>query len=173
MRLLARREHARAELARKLAPYVNTRQDDAEAFAADETFESGALTEPAPDSAEALTELLDLLTERGLLSDERYAEMRINARGARFGDARLAYELRKEGVAEHWVEGALATLSAHGDELTRARQVWQRKFGTKKIPEQPEQARTERAKQMRFLMTRGFSGETIRRVLSGSSDDFE
>jgi regulatory protein len=138
LRLLARREHARAELARKLAPHA--------------------------ESSEALEVLLDDLSARRLLSDERYVEMRLNARGARFGNARLAHELRTQGVSEELVEAALATGE---DELTRARQVWQRKFGSN--PGAPDA--TERARQMRFLMSRGFSGETIRRVLRGDFED--
>jgi regulatory protein len=138
LRLLARREHARVELARKLAPHA--------------------------ESAEQLEALLDDLTTRRLLSDERYTEMRMNARRARFGNARLAHELRTQGVAEDLVSAALASGE---DELSRARQVWQRKFGG-----QPAAATaTERARQMRFLMSRGFSGETIRRVLRGDFED--
>ena len=136
LRLLARREHARLELSRKLAPHA--------------------------ESAEQLAALLDDLTARRLLSDERYVEMRLNARSARFGNARLAHELRTQGVAEELLGAALA---GGEDELTRARQVWQRKFG-----EAPTDA-GERARQIRFLMSRGFSGETIRRVLRGDFED--
>ena len=136
LRFLARREHARAELARKLAPYA--------------------------ESAEQLAALLDDLAARRLLSDERYAEMRVNARSARYGNARLAHELRTQGVADELVAEALA---AGDDELTRARAVWRRKFGAA-----PADA-AERAKQMRFLMSRGFAGETIRRVLRGDFED--
>ena len=136
LRLLARREHARLELSRKLAPHA--------------------------ESAEQLEALLDDLTARRLLSDERYVEMRLNARSARFGNARLAHELRTQGVAEELVSEALA---GGTDELTRARQVWQRKFG------EPPADTGERARQMRFLMSRGFSGETIRRVLRGDFED--
>jgi regulatory protein len=138
LRLLARREHARAELARKLAPHA--------------------------ESAEELEMLLDDLSERRLLSDERYVEMRLNARGARFGNARLAYELRTQGVSEELVGTALASTD---DELTRARLVWQRKFGNK--PEALDA--DERARQTRFLMSRGFSGEIVRRVLRANLEN--
>lgn len=137
LRLLARREYAHAELARKLSPYA--------------------------ESAEAIEVLLNDLSARRLLSDERYAEMRLNARSARFGNARLAYELRTQGVAEELV---IAALELAEDELTRARRVWQRKFGDK--PNLQDAA--GKARQTRFLLSRGFSGETVRRVLRG---DFE
>jgi regulatory protein len=138
LRLLARREHARAELERKLAPHA--------------------------ESAQALAALLDDLSARALLSDERYVEMRLHAREARFGNARLAYELRTQGVSEELVATALA---ASEDELGRARRVWQRRFGDR--PETPDAS--ERARQMRFLSSRGFSGKTIRRVLRGDFED--
>ncbi|MEI7611474.1 MAG: recombination regulator RecX [Betaproteobacteria bacterium] len=138
LRLLARREHSRAELARKIAAHA--------------------------ESVEQLEALLDDLTARRLLSDERYTEMRMHARAARFGNARLAHELRTQGVAAEIVDAALM---AEGDELTRARQVWSRKFGT--LPQAQDAA--GRARQMRFLMSRGFSGETIRRIMHGNFED--
>ena len=138
LRLLARREHARTELARKLAPHA--------------------------ESSEALEALLDELTERRLLSDERYVEMRINSRSSRFGNARLAHELRTQGVSAELIGTALASSE---DELTRAQLVWQRKFGGK----HDKSDAAERARQIRFLMCRGFSGETIRRVLHGDFED--
>ena len=138
LRLLARREHARDELARKLFPHA--------------------------ESADALAALLDDLVARGLLCDERYVEMRMNSRAARFGNARLASELRTMGVSDELVASALAS---GADELTRARAVWQRKFGA--APAAADAA--ARARQMRFLMSRGFSGETIRRVMRGAFED--
>lgn len=138
IRMLARREHARAELARKLAPYA--------------------------ESAEEIEVLLDDLTARRLLSDARYVETRISARRARFGDARLAFELRTQGVSEDLVDAALA---AGEDELSRARQIWQKKFAGKPY----EGDANARARQSRFLMSRGFSAETVRRVMRGDFED--
>ena len=73
MRFLARREHSREELRRKLAP----------------TLVEG-------DNLEAI---LDDLAARGWLSDSRYAEHAIRARSRRFGPLRLAQELREIGRA--------------------------------------------------------------------------
>lgn len=136
--MLARREHARAELARKLAPYAK--------------------------SEEEVEALLDDLTARRLLSDVRYVDARISARRARFGDARLAFELRAQGVAEELVDAALADGE---DELSRARQLWNKKFAGKASVNDA----SERARQTRFLMSRGFSAETVRRVLRGDFED--
>lgn len=138
LRLLARREHARGELARKLSARA--------------------------ESAEDIVILLDDLAARGLLSEERYVEARLHARSARFGNARLASELRQQGVSPALVDAAL---NACDDEVTRAQDVWRRKFGDKAAASDP----TERSRQMRFLLSRGFSGETIRRVMRGDFED--
>ncbi len=136
LRLLARREHSRAELARKLAPHA--------------------------ESPEALDALLDDLGARDLLSDERYVDMRLRARQARLGDARLAYELRTQGVSDELIAAALATGES---EQLRAQRVWQQKFGMLASDA------SERARQARFLASRGFSAETIRRVVRGDLED--
>ena len=136
LRLLARREHARAELVRKLAPHA--------------------------ESPEALDAVLDDLGARDLLSDERYVDMRLRARQARLGDARLAYELRTQGVSAELIESALATGES---EQLRAQRVWQQKFGMLASDA------SERARQARFLASRGFSAETIRRVVRGDLED--
>jgi regulatory protein len=53
------------------------------------------------------------------------------------------------------------------DELTRARQIWEAKFAGKPCAGDAH----ERARQSRFLMSRGFSAETVRRVLRGDFED--
>ena len=132
--LLARREHSRVELQRKLAPHT--------------------------EDAQALTELLDDFTRRGWLSDARFAEALVHDKQAKFGTSRLAYELRQRGVEESVIRDQLAELK--DSELERACQVWQSKFGVL-----PEDAKA-RAKQMRFLQSRGFSFEVIGKVMRGN-----
>ena len=58
-----------------------------------------------------------------------------------------------------------AVASLQSTELERARALWGKKFG------EPATDPKERGKQMRFLATRGFSGDTVRRVLAGGQDD--
>mgnify|MGYP000467490274 FL=1 len=110
------------------------------------------------ESAEELASVLDTLQGERLLSDHRYATQRVTARAGRYGDARLKQELRLKGVSD---DDIAAALPEGGDETERCLAVWQRKFG------QPAQTPEERAKQMRFLQYRGFSGDAIRRVLRG------
>ena len=87
------------------------------------------------------------------------------------GTFQVVVEYTEEAVGKLAVEKAQALVQAAladaDDELQRARAVWQGKFGAR--AETPDAA--ERARQMRFLMSRGFSGETIRRVLRGDFED--
>jgi regulatory protein len=135
--LLARREHSRAELGRKLQPHV-VPEDDLDA-------------------------LLDDLVRRRQLSEERYAESRAHALSRKFGAARIAHELRSKGLDKGVAERAVET--ARSTEVERARAVWARKF--RNAPG----SREERAKQMRFLQSRGFSFDAIRAVVQGADED--
>ena len=110
------------------------------------------------ETEEELNAVLDTLQSERLLSDHRYASQRVVARAGRYGNARLRQELKQQGVSEIDIEAALPE---GGDEVERCRSVWLKKFG------QPPCSAEERAKQMRFLQYRGFSGEAIRRTLRG------
>jgi len=57
-------------------------------------------------------------------------------------------------------------------EVERARQVWHKKFGRRDHDASAATApdASQRSREMRFLASRGFSGDTIRRVVSGADD---
>jgi regulatory protein len=131
IRLLARREHTRAELARKLAPLGS--EEDIDAVLAD-------------------------LSASGLLSDARAAAAYVRSNASRFGAARLRQTLRRKGVESELIDDQLAQADLP-DEMARAREIWARKFSAP-----PADAR-EWARQARFLQGRGFSTDTIRRLL--------
>ncbi len=137
LRHLARREHSRAELARKLRPYA---QDSAEA-----------------DAEQLVAQALDELAAHGLLSDERSAQSVLNLRAPRYGERRLRQDLQAKGLAPELVAQTLQ--QTRDTELQRAQQVWQRKFG--EAPASPADA----ARQMRFLAGRGFTPEVVQRVM--------
>jgi regulatory protein len=110
-------------------------------------------------SEEEIDRLLDRLESRRLLSDERFTESLIHRRGDRFGVARIRQELALHGVS---AEDAAESLDAlRVSEFDRARAVWLKRFG-----EQPADS-ADRLRQMRFLASRGFSHEVIRRLLRG------
>jgi regulatory protein len=115
------------------------------------------------DDPEEVGTLLDELVRRKLLSDDRYAEVRANALARKFGATRIAWELRAKGVGSAAI--AQAMRETRTTELARAREAWAKRFGS------PPRGAGERAKQIRFLQGRGFSFETIRRVVSGTAED--
>jgi regulatory protein len=134
LRTLARREHSRAELQRKLAPRA--------------------------ESPEALEQLLDALAAKKQLSDERYAEARAHQLARKYGAARIRHELRAKGVDEDIVARSTAA-----GERERAAAILARKYRA------PATTREERARRMRFLASRGFAHDTIRRLLSSDAAD--
>lgn len=136
LRLLAGREHSRAELERKLAPHE---------------------TEPGE-----LARALDDLQAKGFISEQRVVESVVHRRAARLGTGRVKQELQAKGVSSEAMAEALDALRR--TEVDRAREVWRRKFG------EPAPDAAGRARQMRFLASRGFGTEAIRRVVSGGDD---
>jgi len=106
---------------------------------------------------------LDDLQAKGFISEQRVVASVVNRRAAKFGLSRIRQELQEKGLAPELVAEAVSGLRT--TELARAREVWQKKFG-----KSPQDA-AERARQMRFLASRGFGGDTIHRVVSGGDDD--
>lgn len=106
---------------------------------------------------------LDELVAKGFISEQRVLESVVNRRAAKLGASRIQQELQAKGLDRQVVSEAVAELRS--TELARARAVWQKKF------DHPPADAAERAKQMRFLASRGFGGDTIHRVVSGGDDD--
>lgn len=107
-----------------------------------------------------LRQALDELQAKGFISEQRVVESVLHRRAGRLGAARIRQELQDKGLDRQLVEQAVAELK--DSELVRARDVWRRKFAGA-----PASA-AERAKQVRFLLTRGFSAEVVRRVLAAA-----
>ena len=72
LRLLARREHSRAELERKLGPHAGS---------------------PA-----VIAGVVEALVRKKQLSDERYAEERVRSLSRKYGAARIRQDLKARGV---------------------------------------------------------------------------
>jgi regulatory protein len=131
LRLLSQREHSRTELERKLAPH-----------------------EEVPGE---LAKALDELQARDFINDGRAVDSVINRRSGKLGSARIQQELAAKGLSGEAVAQAMASLKE--SELSRAQEVWRKKFGT--APQDPQ----AKAKQMRFLLSRGFPSEVVRRTV--------
>ncbi|MGI9025725.1 MAG: regulatory protein RecX, partial [Burkholderiaceae bacterium] len=93
--LLARREHSRVELARKLQRYL----------------------EPDDDASE-IDRVLDRLQAQNLLSDARFAQALVTQRAPRYGDLRMRRDLRDRGVESIEADAAMEKL--RGTEIARA-----------------------------------------------------
>ena len=121
----------------------------------------------AGDDPAELARVLDELTAKGFISEARVAESLIHRRAGRLGAGRVLQELRGKGLDEELLAQAATRLRA--TEFERAHEVWRKKFGT------PALDAAGRARQMRFLASRGFDAEVVRRVLraaaSGAADD--
>ncbi|NOT15506.1 MAG: recombination regulator RecX [Methylotenera sp.] len=107
--------------------------------------------------------LLDDFKSRGWLSDARFTEQIVHARKAKFGSAKIANELREKGVADDLVANAVEQLKE--TELENACEVWRKKFRS------APQSREEWAKQARFLQSRGFGFDVIKKVLNNTHNE--
>ena len=117
----------------------------------------------AQASPEEIEQALAQLEAKGLVNDARVVETLVNRRSGKLGASRLRQELQAKGVSAELVAETMAGLK--GSELARAQAVWQKKFG------QLAATSAERNKQARFLASRGFSGDVVRQVVAGLSDD--
>ncbi len=155
--LLAQREHSRTELKRKLLRIERQRARLA-------AFEAVRDVAGSPDETEADTEtsetavdaLLDTLAAEGYLDETRFVESRLHLRANRFGTQRIQQELAQHGLKLDADQQA----TLRDTELNRAREVWLKRFGA-----QPATEPTERARQTRFLLGRGFAPDLVRRLL--------
>jgi regulatory protein len=108
LRLLARREHSRRELERKLA---------------------GEAGDP-----EVLASLLDEFERRGWLSEARVAEQRLARARGRYGPRRVLNDLKEKGLSAEALARAAGDLRQ--SELESATEVWRKRFG--KPPADPK-----------------------------------
>lgn len=118
---------------------------------------AGHETEPGQ-----LAKALDELQARGFISEARVIESVIHRRAGKLGTTRVRQELAAKGLSGEAVAQALEGLRE--TELARAREVWTRKFG------EPARDPKEKARQVRFLVSRGFAAEVVRRVVQGADD---
>ena len=100
MRLLARREHSRQELSRKLERIAGE-GDDVEV-------------------------VLEELSAKGWLSDARFAEQSVRAKARRYGPLKVAHDLRAKGVGEEAI--AAAVRAAGSDGAASIESVWRTRF---------------------------------------------
>jgi regulatory protein len=141
--LLARREFSRVELRDKLGA-------------------GGDIDAAGADAVEAL---LDELAALGFLSDARFAQAVVRQKSGGYSKRAIGASLKARGVGGDAVADALAGVDI--DDVDAMVALWRRRFG------QPPANDKERARQVRFLQSRGFSLSAIFKLLRnppGESD---
>ena len=149
LRLLSLREYSRKTLAAKLHE-SELRWSKIGADQAEHTPES---------RASQIEAVLDDFEARGWLSDERFAEALVRRRSERYGTRKIADELERAGVNSKQSAKLLSALKE--TEFQRAYDLWARKYGT------CAQDQRERARQYRFLASKGFSSEVVAKIIGG------
>ena len=104
----------------------------------------------------------DWCIEQGFLNETRFVEGAARRLSAKYGVSRVTRALRSKGVTEQAIADVTPDLKEN--ELARARALWTRKF------REPPADANARAKQIRYLQSRGFSFDIIKRVISGITD---
>ncbi len=100
LRLLARREHSREELRRKLAVHAGEGED--------------------------VNAILDDLAQRGWLSDARFAEQAARARARRFGPLKVVQFLRSRGLGDEIIAAGVRAAGAEGNSSIES--IWRSRF---------------------------------------------
>ena len=107
-----------------------------------------------------ITQAVTELIQGDWLSDERFTEAYVRMRQLKgFGPIRISIELNERGVKESIVE---MYLHAHDDVWFQSlKQQYKKKYKNKAIEDY-----SDKAKRIRFLQYRGFSLDTIYKVVS-------
>jgi len=156
LRLLSMREYSRKDLAAKLEEAaarmlkLNSAEDGAE------------LSVPETPLKIQIEAVLDDFEARGWLSDQRFAEALVRRRSERFGTRKIQDELAQAGVDSAKTVELLRNLKE--TEYQRAHELWLRKFGVLATDQK------ERARQYRFLASKGFSSAVVSKVVAGRPD---
>ena len=138
---LGKRDYSRVELERKILTY----------------------SESLKISRVDLELMLDELEEKDWLSDDRFSEQFVLSKKRKFGARKIAHELKLRGVNELIISRVLRDIK--DDEFLLAKKIWERKFN--QIPITID----EKAKQIRFLQSRGIEVAIIHQILSGKSPE--
>ena len=108
--------------------------------------------------------ILDELEEKDWLSDVRFSEQFVLSKKRKFGARKIGHELKLRGVSESIISRVLRDIK--DDEFLLAKKIWEKKFN--QIPITID----EKAKQIRFMQSRGIEVTIIHQILSGKSPEF-
>ena len=138
---LSRRDHSAYELRAKLAPYA--------------------------ESEDELELTIERLQKENWQNDERFMRNFTQAKQGRWGSTKLLHELQRHQLDSESLDEVREQLRE--TEYDRALEVYQRKFRTSLSAADDYQR--EYAKRVRFMMSRGFNAEVVRKVLKAPYPD--
>lgn len=118
---------------------------------------------PHEETPGDIARVLDDLQAKDFISEARVVASVLNRRAARLGGARIRQELQSKGIAPDAIGSAVAQLRS--TETARAHALWERRFGA------PPADLAERGRQVRFLVSRGFAPDVVRRIVQGGGAD--
>jgi regulatory protein len=156
LRLLSMREYSRKGLAAKLE------ESAARMLKFQAPEEDSEQVIPSVPLTLQIEAVLDDFEARGWLSDQRFAEALVRRRSERFGTRKIQDELAQAGVDSAKTADLLKNLKE--TEYQRAYELWLRKFGAVATEQK------ERARQYRFLASKGFSSDVVSKVVAGRPD---
>jgi regulatory protein len=116
---------------------------------------------PYAESEEELNSVIHRLKIKNFLSNERFSESLVHKKSKTLGNHRLAQELRKHDLDPEIISKHLLDLKK--SESKRAYDVWLKKFGI--LTKEPK----DLAKQIRFMVSRGFDQELVYRIVRGKT----
>jgi regulatory protein len=139
--LLARREYSRAELRERL-------------------LAGAGRSDSGPTDVDAV---LDELAALGYLSDTRFAKAVVRQKSGGYSKRAIGATLKARGVGGDAATDALGGVDIDDQDALVA--LWRRRFG------KPPANDREKARQVRFLQSRGFSLSAILKLLRSPPDD--
>ena len=130
--LLSSREYSAHELRKKLAHYS--------------------------DDSDKIEAVIQRLQKENWQSDQRFMDNFVSFRQGKWGNLKILQSLKTHQLSSESLNELKETLKE--TELSRALEVWEKKFHNQKA-----QTPKEKAKQIRFLSSRGFSSDVIRKIV--------
>ena len=115
---------------------------------------------PYAESDIELDELMAKLEAQSWLSDERFAESLVRRKSERYGSLKIVEELKQQGIEGESLIEIKERLKV--SDAMRAWELWQRKFDST-ITKDPK----EKAKQMRYLVSKGFPLSVVIKIIDG------
>lgn len=118
---------------------------------------------PYAENEAELNQVLDEFSQKNWQSDERFTESFINSKSHKHGRLRLKQNLAAKGIDEALIHNYLPD---EDSELQHAQTVLMKKFKT------AARDFTEKQKQLRFLLYRGFTMDTALKAIHADREDF-